>query len=222
MMTFSEKQAPKVVRVRRSHGTRGETPKPNGDGTHIPNPTPDPFDPASLRLGQSFADVGAVQKLLLTVPVRKPGKHEFIRVHKSPEYRVTPIGLIELKEDREVYLVAPAMSAALAAEISPCSLVTAITRQGVVFLWPIKLPAPDGRVNRWHQSAAEAAMIAEDHWIRVLANMNLGAYETFQATGVIPEPVWPSTSFRELLSIGFKDRVVDGPGHPLLSRLLGR
>ncbi len=33
---------------------------------------PDPFDPASLRLDQSFTEGAGVKKLLTTVPVRKP------------------------------------------------------------------------------------------------------------------------------------------------------
>lgn len=222
-MNNSEKQSPKgAARVRRSRGSETETPvKTNGHGMPASS-IPDPFDPDALRLSQAHTDVGAVQKLILTVPVRKPGKHDFVRVHKAPEYRITPVALIELKDDREHYLVAPSMSNVLAAEISPSTLVTAITRQGVVFLWPLKLPPAEGAGNRWHQAAIEAAKVAEDHWVRVLANMNLGAYETFKATGVIPEPVWPALSLRELLAIAFRDRVIDGPGHPFLSRLLGR
>jgi hypothetical protein len=34
----------------------------------------DPFDPAALRLDQSFTDTVGVKKLLTTIPVRKPGK----------------------------------------------------------------------------------------------------------------------------------------------------
>ena len=40
------------------------------------------------------------------------------------------------------------------------TLYTTITRQGVVSLWPIRLPLPDGRYNEWHRSAAEAAELA--------------------------------------------------------------
>ena len=34
--------------------------------------SPDPFDPAALRLDQSFSEGPAVKKLLTTIPVRKP------------------------------------------------------------------------------------------------------------------------------------------------------
>ena len=65
----------------------------------------DPFNPAALRLDQSYADTVGVKKLLTTVPVRKPNRQDFVRVHPDPAYRLTPAAIIEVKEDREVYLV---------------------------------------------------------------------------------------------------------------------
>ena len=134
---------------------------------------------------------------------------------------MTPAATIEVKDDREVYLVTPAMAQALPGEFAAVTLLTAINRQGVLYLWPVKLPSPDGRQNEWHRSAAEAAERAMKKWVRVTANMSLGAYEIFEATGDIPEPVWPEFSFQELLKIGFRDRVVDRDDHPLVLRLKG-
>ena len=57
-----------------------------------PVKTPDPFDPSSLRLDQSFADGEGVKKLLLTVPVRKPNRQDFVRVHPDAAYRATGSG----------------------------------------------------------------------------------------------------------------------------------
>ena len=185
------------------------------------NPTPDPFDPASLRLDQSYADTVGVKKLLTTVPVRKPGRQDFVRVHPDPGYRLTPAAIIEVKEDREVYLVIPDMAQALPGEFSTATLFTAISRQGTLFLWPVKLPRPDGRQNEWHRSAAEGAERAMEKWVRVTSSMALGAYEIFEASGELPEPVWPDYSFRQILEIAFRDRVVDRPDHPLVQRLRG-
>jgi len=58
-------------------------------------------------------------------------------------------------------------------------------------------------------------------WIRLKANMALGAYEIFEASGTIPDPVWPDLSFQELLRIGFRDRLVDRIDHPVIKRLRG-
>jgi len=38
--------------------------------------------------------------------------------------------------------------------------------------------------------------------------MSLGAYEVFQATGKLPEPVWPEQSLQELLRIAFQDNFI--------------
>jgi hypothetical protein len=181
--------------------------------------TPDPFNPAALRLDQSYADAVGVRKLLTTVPVRKPNRQEFVRVHPDPTYRLTPAAIIEVKDDREVYLVTPSMAQALPGEFIPVTLFTAINRQGTLQLWPVRLPNPDGRQNEWHRSAAEAAERAMKKWVRVSANMSLGAYELFEASGDIPEPEWPEFAFQELLKIAFRDRVVDRIEHPLVQRV---
>jgi hypothetical protein len=180
----------------------------------------DPYDLSNLRLSQSFTETAGVKKLLTTVPVRKPNKQDFVRVHPNEEYR-TDVLMIELKEDRESYLVSRNMVDELATEAEPFSLYTAINRQGVVFLWPVRLPAPDGKVNEWHRSLREAAETAVGTWSRVRANMSLGAYESTVAESVIADPVWPEASFQELIRIGFRDRVIDTATHAVVRRLRG-
>lgn len=182
---------------------------------------PNPFDPNSLRLDQNFSETAGVKKLLTTVPVRKPNKQDFVRVHPDPVYRLTPAAIIELKEDREVYLVTPAMALELPGEFTTATLFTTVNRQGVLHLWPVKLPGPDGKHNAWHSSAAEAAEIAIKKWVRVGSNMSLGAYEVAEATGDLPDPVWPDLPFPEILKIAFRDHIINRPDHPLVKRLRG-
>ena len=180
----------------------------------------DPFDITRLRLDQSFTEMIGVKKLLTTVPVRKPHKQEFIRVHASPEYRLEA-ALIDLKDDGEKYLVLPTIARELPGECVLATIYTAITRQGVVFLWPVPLPAPDGRVLEWHRSQAEAAVFAMRRWVRVQAYTTLKAYEIFEAVASIPDPEWPDLPFQELLQIGFRDKLVDRLDHPVVKRLRG-
>ena len=183
---------------------------------------PDPFDPAALRLDSFDVENLGVKKVRTTVPVRRPNKHDFTRVHPDPAYSLVPAGIIELKAEREVYLFTPQMAQEFSAEITLVSLRTAVNRQGVVFLWPLKLPDPQGRQNAWNDSAIEAAALAEKRWVRVTANMGLGAYETFEAINDnLPEPEWPSEPFQEILRIAFRSHIVDRPDHPLLKRLRG-
>jgi hypothetical protein len=185
------------------------------------DPTSDPFDPKNLRLNQSFVDTAGVKKLLTTVPVHKPKKQDYIRVHPDADYRADPIAIIELEEDREAYLVTPNAAIDLQNELRCVTLFTAMNRQGVVFLWPIKIGAGDARILEWYRSAREAAEMAMQRWVRVQANMNLGAYEMTPAHGVIPDPEWPAKTFSELLRIAFRDRFIDRLDHPVIKRLRG-
>jgi hypothetical protein len=182
---------------------------------------PDPFDPASLRLSQDFAALG-VKKALLTVPVRKPDKTWWVRVHPDDAYALQT-AVIELKEERETYLVTPALWPGLAAEaaFSPRALFTAVNRQGVLFCWPARLPGADGRLDAWSQSQLEAIQKARKGWVRVAANMTLGAYEVWEAPGDLGEPDWPDKPFRELLALAFKGKLIDSPDHPVLRKLRG-
>lgn len=204
--------------------TEPETPPRIAAGVVDPgDAAPDPFDPAALRLtGDAMAGLG-VKRALITVPVRKPDKSWWVRVHTGQDYQL-PTAVVELKEDREgTYLVAADLWPALATEATfrYVALFTAINRQGVLFLWPVKLPGPDGRADEWSKSALEAADRAARGWIRVTANMSLGAYEVWEATGDIPEPEWPEQPFRDLLRIAFKDRFISAPDHPVLRKLRG-
>jgi hypothetical protein len=116
---------------------------------------PDPFDPAALRLSDAGMAGLGVKKALLSVPVRKPDRSWFVRTHPDPAYRLQT-AVVELKEERggETYLVAPHLWPALAGEstFAPRALFTAVNRQGVPFLWPVRLPAADGRLDEWSRT----------------------------------------------------------------------
>ena len=66
----------------------------------------DPFDPASLRIETTTEGGSGAKKLLPHVSVRKPHKQEYFRTHPAPEFRAS-MAILELKEEREVYLVCP-------------------------------------------------------------------------------------------------------------------
>jgi hypothetical protein len=174
-----------------------------------------------LRLSQDFgADLG-VKKVFTTVPVRKPSRQEFVRVHPDEAYSIqTPV--LDLKEERETYIVAKELWPEVHGELVPKILLTTISRQGALSIWPIRLPGADGRQDAWNQSALYAANLARDRWIRISANMSLGAYDVFEATGDIPEPEWPALSFEQILAIAFGNRYITDFDHVVLKRLRGQ
>jgi hypothetical protein len=174
----------------------------------------------NLRLTQDFAATVGVKKLLTTIPVRRPSPQDFVRVNADPAYREA-FPAVELKDERELYVVNRNMQAELSTECVSATLFTAINRQGVVSLWPVRLPGPDGKTNEWWRSAREAAELAMTKWVRIKANMSLGAYEIFSAESVMQDPTWPDLPFNELLRIAFRDRIISSPEHPVVKRLRG-
>lgn len=193
---------------------------PSGDPATAGEP-PEPFDLASLCLSQDSTETVRVKKLLATIPARRPNSQDFVRVHPSPDYRRNFL-CIDLKDDRETYVVRPEIAPELVGETVMKTIYTAITSLGVVFLWPITIPPPDGKTNEWWRSGREAAELAITRWVRMRADMNLGAYQIFEAEGQIPEPEWPNLPYQELLRISFRDRMIDRVDHPVVQRLRGR
>jgi len=180
----------------------------------------DPYDLSRLRINPEMLETTSVKKLLTTVPVRKPLAQDFVRVRPEPEYREI-LAFIELKDDRETYIVDLSAVPELQGECFLATLFVAISRAGVLFMWPVRTPAADGRTNNWHVSAATAAQHAMKSWVRVKSNMSLGAYEIFEAESSIPDPIFPELSFDAILRIAFKDRVIRNLDHPVVKRLSG-
>src|ERR1700686_406887 len=83
-----------------------------------------------LRLSVSSTVLGGSAEILSKVPVRKPQKQEFVRVHPD-ESMMLATAVYEDKQDREFYFVAPSMMPAMLGETTPVILVTAINRQKV-------------------------------------------------------------------------------------------
>ena len=184
----------------------------------------DPFDATnlnSMRLSQDFATMAAVKPDITNIAVRKPHKHEFVRVRSGTEWQFDT-GCFDDQESREVYLVAPKMWPTMPGGVTPTCLVLTVSRNSPVpFLWPLKLP--DGeRPNRWHESAIEAARKAESNWIRVEADMSASQYVPYVAVANLPDPEWPEDLLiSDYMRLAFKSRFVEDLQHPVLKRLRG-
>lgn len=184
---------------------------------------PDPFDVARLRLEPDDDAALGVRELLVTVPYRKPSKEQFVRVHRDAAYRCTG-GLIELKDDdSESYWVDPALWPYLADEptFGKRLVLTAITRQGSLFLWGLRLPGTDGKVPDWVTIPLEAAKNAETRWTKIFWDQSQRKHRIKVSEHLADEPNWPEHPFPELLRLAFKDRVVSTLDHPILMRLRG-
>lgn len=187
----------------------------------VPSEPFDPFDPESLAVS-SLADVD-VEKILTTVPVRRPNRNEFFRVRSDPKF-VTDTLVLERQDgmDRDTYLVLPEVQDLVVHELRRVRLFVAINKRGTVFLWPAKLPREDNDAGRrWAETALQAAEQAKTLWVKMHGSKDLGGYEIFRAKGDLGEPQWPEKSFRDLIEIAFRDRLIDRADHPVIRELAG-
>ncbi len=173
-----------------------------------------------FRLSQDFESMAGVRKEIVTIPVRKPDRQSFIQVHPGEEWRMNAL-ILELKEDRENYLVLPHLLEALPEEFIPKHLFTCQTRQGVPFLWPVRMPGRDGRLDQWNQSALLIINEYSGQWIRVVPNMGLGGYEVIVPNNEFPPPHWPPEGFQSLLRKAFRGKIIENLDHSVLKRLRG-
>jgi hypothetical protein len=199
---------------------------PESESSANGSPAPDPFDPASLRLAPNLTTAGGVKKAIVSLRVGKPEPAWWSRVHPAAEYRIQT-AVLEVKGESkmgvEVYLIPASFHAELVTDpcFHPCILALAITRQGDLFIWRVNLPRDSERSNAWSESAREAMDRATKRWVRVAANMRAGAYDVWEATGQIPDPVWPDLPFPDLLRVAFKDHYISKLDHPILRQLHG-
>jgi len=185
---------------------------------------PNPFDIESLRLPQDFSALLGLEPVLTKVSVRRPSKEWWVRVHDHPAYHF-PTALIVLKESGErgeTYIVSPHLWRRLQDEstFAPYQLFTTITRQQELFLWPIRLPGSDGKIDDWSKTAYQAALAAQSAWVRVQSRKQGGGYSYARSTYTDP-PQWPKVTIEDLMNIAFRDRFIKAWDHPVLKQLRG-
>ena len=180
----------------------------------------DPFDPAALRISGD-AEI-STERVLTAVPVRKPKRDEFFRVHTGEDFTMDAL-VVERDDDldREVYVVVPGCAEAVLEVARRVRLFTCISKRGTVFLWPCKLPVESSSGRRYAETALKIAQHAETLWVRMWGDRSLGGYTMVKAKGNLEEPKWPDKTFRELLRIAFENRIIDRPDHPVIRELNG-
>jgi hypothetical protein len=178
----------------------------------------DPYDPLALRLNPSLSEGVPTKKVIVSIKVDKPNKQDFIRVH--PDHRLET-AVIEVKRDKEFYLVHPSLQVAASAECYPVVIFLYVNTAGTPGWWPIRLPSSDGKHNPYHESALALARGAMHEWTRIQANTDAGRYEATVAVAKMPEPEWPDQPLNKLIELGFRGRIIDDIDHPVLKRLRG-
>ena len=97
-----------------------------------------PTDFSQFALSQNFGSQIKVTKRLTTVPVRKPSKTQWFRIH--PEYKLDALLLKYGDNGEDFYFVKSPLAGQLGDLAQAFRLVVGVDRQGVVFVWPLRLP----------------------------------------------------------------------------------
>ena len=182
---------------------------------------PSAFDPSRFKINPNNQTGTEVRKFLTHVPVRKPTKQQFVRVHPSSDYRMV-CGIIKMEDDERPFLVVPGMCQILGEEIKLVDLRLSMDRQGNFFLWPVPLAHTIGIKNMWNDSHRDVANSAENLWTRMFSNQAIGAYEGIKAESKIPEPFWGPDTLEHYLKIAFGGgHVIETEDHPVIDKLRG-
>jgi hypothetical protein len=181
------------------------------------------LDPDRFKVDQSELDAPVAKTILTALPIRRPDRLEFVRTHSDPDFRKGPVPFINLKSNREYYLVEPEVRPLLRpGEYSYGTIFLATNRLDKPFFWIVTTQSPTGLVSDWYTSHLECADRAMHEWVQVMADRDAGVYTVAVAEELLDKPHWPEQSFKELFKIGFKRRIVDSLEHPVIKQLRGR
>ena len=196
----------------------------NGTATAVET---NPFaDLEAFKVSQDFNEFETAVDYSV-IPLRKPGRQQWIRV--NPDFELNNVCFLEVEQEEglpESYM----LTAAVAPEvrdlpgISKRCLRLCVCRPNCSpFLWPIKMPKGSGnKHDEWGQSAMRIAKIAETKWVRFNSDMQLGAYKHHTASAAWDEPTWPDLTPEEVLrrSVG-EQHVIGSVNHSVIRQLQG-
>jgi hypothetical protein len=153
------------------------------------------------------------------IPVKKPGKKNFFRIHPDPSYRLYDIGVIE-EEGGDVYLVSADLQLPedVMQFVSHVNLLTALSHHGKLFVWYFK-----NTDTSWASSALRVARRAQDEWVRIRADFESGGYNIFTAPEPLRSkmPVFPTMLPEEIFTLAFDNRMITSVDDPIIRRLRG-
>ncbi|MFA6015449.1 MAG: hypothetical protein WC742_10315 [Gallionellaceae bacterium] len=181
---------------------------------------PGPLNIAGMRLTLGYGESFSVKKLLVTVPVKKPGKTVFFRVRDGAEWEF-PALILTIKETNESYLVTREIAETIPGLVRGEMLYLSVDRNANPILINVPLPDDTGRRNNWHESLLQAVIYSKTQWVRVSANMSAGCNNVQFATNIPDEPHWPEQSMDQLVEIAFRGKIITDISHPLIQGLLG-
>lgn len=180
-----------------------------------------------------FDDVEALRKVAtlkvsrrivpINVAVRKPPNNVYFRVHPDPAMALDASVLMGDGGSDDFYFVAPSMlnHRVVLPRLRKVTIATVSTWPGgAVSLWPVP-NVEETRIACW-KSARAAFGLAKEQWVQLCWNNDTRDYDVAVAEDIKMEPNWPTDkTFRDLLRLGFADKIIASPEHPYVKQLRG-
>ena len=165
------------------------------------------------------------KELFLSLPVMKPKKGIWFRVHPGSEFEREVYAVEDPSDNSKLYIVHPNVAHSVDPHLLQSGLlVAAITRQAQPFVWPLRLPNEDGQSYDAWDTALAAARIAREKWLTIWWDREASRYVTKMAIDELESPQWPTVDdfpFTKWVKTAFKDRIITDPDHVLLKTLRG-
>ncbi len=160
------------------------------------------------------------REVLYSLELGKPKTKAYFRVHPDDAYSME---VMILKYNEGLYLVSKSIQEKLAPELIKMKLFLYVTQDGILGIWPIKVPG-SGNSKEWidpyNRSALRVAKIGMGAWISIRSNHQTKQYDVFQAAWDI-EPEFPSNDFSQILMLAFENRILESMDDPVVKQVLG-
>jgi len=159
-----------------------------------------------------------------SIPIKRPAKDLWLTVCPDPAYScIVVLYAYKTGQQETTFLVkGKALQREMREDFGAKRrrLYLCMDYDGELFFWPVGLPAQDGTINSWVQSAGRAIAEGKQGWIRVTARKKLQQYKiTIAKPEVIPPPSWPTEDMESLLKRAARDCVLEEGDNPILRRL---
>jgi len=154
-----------------------------------------------------------------TYPLQKPPKNKFVRVHPSPEYRMSGVLTLTDTDTNEIKYVSPDLELPefIESQTRVTDLYAAQMSDGSFIIWPLHRSE-----TTWFKAAKRAIKVATERWIAVVARRAANTYDLIEPEDTIPEPDWSALPpFGEMVESAFEDHMITYPDPPFLRKLRG-
>jgi hypothetical protein len=203
------------------------------DNSIVPVTVGDPNNAADLAIDQEhleeFVSSGSEGEAAV-VECRRPPRGIFftVRAESGKPWKDRGFYWFLEMDGRDPYIVHPEIAKQKADEedtIRPVLIVRYVTMAGEEALWALKLDRQDGRTNSYNSSAMNILRLAEagskdgkEAWIRILSAGQKQKHYRYQKSKKTLDKVPPrfsDRSFKELIDLAFKDRVITSLDHEI-------